>query len=597
MDRRSWLWRRKSSEKSPGETESTGSVSSHSERFSDDQRSQSPELNSKPVTREEEATADIKILTERLSAALLNVSLKEDLAKQHAKVAEEAVSGWEKAENEAAALKQQLDASTSKVSALEDRNSHLDSALKECVRQLWQGREEQNQKIEEAINNKCKEWETTKSQLEARIEELQARQDVTTSSVHEDLYPKLEALEKENSALKLQLLSKSEEVKIRTIERDLSTQAAESASKQQLEGIKKLTKLEAECRKLRVMVRRSDNSSDLKSSIDNQSDYSGRVSFSDNEMQSPSEKIIGKSSMATSVDIGLMDDFLEMEKLAALPHSEPGRKHSESNKELEKSNAHVNQLKHELKTSLRRISELEEKVEMVEVEKLQLEMALNGSKEQIEALQSRLKEIEGKLSEMKKLEAENQELELLLGESGKQMEDLQRQLNKAQVNLSELETRRAEKLELTMCLNGTKKQLETSQNRLKETERKLTELQTLLHLTKDAKEAAEDGLKAANGKTEAIESRLKDVEAEAESLILKIKSLEDVTEKERALSAKHNSKCNELQDEISKLKQELEHHQETEPAPNHIKGFELKQVSLYPLLGTRKLISFCNKTP
>ena len=37
MDRRSWLWRRKSSEKSPSETESSGSISSHSERFSDDQ--------------------------------------------------------------------------------------------------------------------------------------------------------------------------------------------------------------------------------------------------------------------------------------------------------------------------------------------------------------------------------------------------------------------------------------------------------------------------------------------------------------------------------------------------------------------------------
>lgn len=37
MDRRSWLWRRKSSEKSPGETESSGSISSHSERFSDEQ--------------------------------------------------------------------------------------------------------------------------------------------------------------------------------------------------------------------------------------------------------------------------------------------------------------------------------------------------------------------------------------------------------------------------------------------------------------------------------------------------------------------------------------------------------------------------------
>ncbi|XP_010485958.1 PREDICTED: filament-like plant protein 3 [Camelina sativa] len=584
MDRRSWLWRRKSSEKSPGETESTGSVSSHSERFSDDQRSQSPELISKPVTREEEATADVKILTERLSAALLNVSLKEDLAKQHAKVAEEAVSGWEKAENEAAALKQQLDASTSKVSALEDRNSHLDSALKECVRQLWQGREEQNQKIEEAVNKKCQEWETRKSELESQIEELQARlqtgkKEVTssTASVNEDLYPKLEALERENSALKLQLRSKAEELKIRTIERDLSTQAAESASKQQLEGIRKLTKLEVECRKLRVMVRRSDNSSELKSSIDNQSDYSGRVSFSDNEMQSPSAKTTGKTSMAPSVDIGLMDDFLEMEKLAALPHSEPGRKHSESNKELEKSNVQSSQLKHELKASLHRISELEEKVEMLEVEKLQLEMALNGSKEQSEALQSRLKETDGKLSELKKIEAENQELELLFGESGKQNQDLQRELNKAQVNLSELETTRAEKLELTICLNGTKKQLETSQNRLKETERKLTELQTLLRLTKDAKEAAEDGVKAANAKTEAVESRLGDVEAETESLILKIKSLEDVTEKERALSSKHISKCKELQDEISKLKRELELHQETELEPNHMKGFELKQ--------------------
>ncbi|CAH2055038.1 unnamed protein product [Thlaspi arvense] len=642
MDRRSWLWRRKSSEKSPGETESTGSLSSHSERFSDDQRSQSPELISKPVTREEEATADITILTERLSAALLNVSLKEDLAKQHAKVAEEAVTGllfshefllfemgfsglmymsgfclilgWEKAEKEAAVLKQQLDASVSKVSALEDRNSHLDSALKECVRQLWQGREEQNQKIEEAITKKCAEWETEKSELESQIEELQARiqkgeDEVATASAHQDLYSKLEALEEENSALKLQLLSKSEEVEIRTIERDLSTQAAESASKQQLEGIKKLTKLEAECRKLRVMVKRS---SELKSSvsIDNQSNNSERVSFSDNETQSSSEKVTGKTSMAPSVDIGLMDDFLEMEKLAALPpHSEQGRKHTESNMGLGKPDA---QLKHELETSLHRISELEERVEMVEVEKLQLEMALNGSREQIEALQSRLMETEEKLSELKKLEpenqdlelslgesekhiqdlqrqlnkaqvnlselettrAENQDLELLLGESGKQIQDLQKQLNKAQVNLSELETIRAEKLELTICLNGTRKQLETSQSRLKETERKLTELQTLLRLTKDAKEAAEDGVKAANAKTEAVESRFRDVEAQVESLILKIESLEESREKERALSAKHISKCEELRDEISKLKHELEHHQEAEHEPNHLKAFD-----------------------
>lgn len=37
MEKRKWLWKRRSSERSPGETESSESISSHSERYSDDQ--------------------------------------------------------------------------------------------------------------------------------------------------------------------------------------------------------------------------------------------------------------------------------------------------------------------------------------------------------------------------------------------------------------------------------------------------------------------------------------------------------------------------------------------------------------------------------
>jgi hypothetical protein len=37
MDRAGWLWRRKSSDKSPGGSDSSLSVSSHSEQCSDDQ--------------------------------------------------------------------------------------------------------------------------------------------------------------------------------------------------------------------------------------------------------------------------------------------------------------------------------------------------------------------------------------------------------------------------------------------------------------------------------------------------------------------------------------------------------------------------------
>lgn len=53
----------------------------------------SPEVTSKAASNDEDINESIKILTDKLSAALLNIRSKEDLVKQHAKVAEEAVSG------------------------------------------------------------------------------------------------------------------------------------------------------------------------------------------------------------------------------------------------------------------------------------------------------------------------------------------------------------------------------------------------------------------------------------------------------------------------------------------------------------------------
>ncbi len=55
--------------------------------------SQSPEVTSKPAVSGKEINDNLKVLTEKLSAALANVSAKEDMVKQHAKVAEEAVAG------------------------------------------------------------------------------------------------------------------------------------------------------------------------------------------------------------------------------------------------------------------------------------------------------------------------------------------------------------------------------------------------------------------------------------------------------------------------------------------------------------------------
>ncbi|KAA8547055.1 hypothetical protein F0562_003484 [Nyssa sinensis] len=529
MDRRSWLWRRKSSEKSPGETESSGSISSHSERFSDDlaysnHHIRPPEVTYKHAPSDEELNDSVTSLTEKLSAAFLNISDKEDLVKQHAKVAEEAVSGWEKAEKDVLALKQQFEGSTQRNSALEDHVGYLDGALKECVRQLRQAREEQEQKIHEAVAKKTREWECTKSELVSQLVELQSQLQASKAKavtcIDPDLCPKLEAAEKENSVLKLELLSRAEKLELRTIERDLSTQAAETASKHHLESIKKVAKLEAECRRLKAMARKASPANDhrsvtaspvyVESFTDSHSDTGERLlvvesdtrkmhSLEPNECESShsdlwasaliaeldqfkNEKAFGRTLMVPSVEIDLMDDFLEMERLAASPETESISCFPESGALSDQTNGGESHLKAELEAMIIRTAELEEKLEKMEVVKVELEMAL------------------------------------------------------------------------TECQN----QLKKSRDQLKDTEVKLAELQTQLAMANEARRASEGQPQDANAKSEVAESQLIDVEAEMKILLSKSNSLDEELQKEQALSENSVAKCQKLKDEISGMKCEAE---------------------------------------
>ncbi|KAL2892973.1 Filament-like plant protein [Bienertia sinuspersici] len=293
-----------------------------------------------------EDNESLKLLTEKLSAALESVSLKDDLVKQHSKVAEEAVAGWEKAEQEAAAMKQQLEDALQKKSSMEDRVNHLDEALKECVRQLRLARDEQERKINQAVAEKTNVLESAKTKLEEQLVELQALVESSRmTSPDLEHQHKIDFLEKENVLFKQELQSMSEELEVRTIERDLSTKAAETASKQHLESIKKVARLEAECRRLKSLSRasslsneckysataaascvesltdcRSDGASECESHKMNGSWASALVAELD---QFKSEKVGDKNMVSSSMDINLMDDFLEMERLVNLPDSKP----------------------------------------------------------------------------------------------------------------------------------------------------------------------------------------------------------------------------------------------------------------------------------
>ncbi|KAK4256834.1 hypothetical protein QN277_006507 [Acacia crassicarpa] len=555
MNRRSWLWRRKSSDKSLAETESSESMSSHSERFFDDQAyptqttSTSPEVMSEAASNEE-AVTDVKILKEKLSAALLSISVKEDLIKQHANVAEEAISGWEKAEDDVLSFKQQLDAAKKNNSYLEERVNQLDRALKECVRQLQQAREEQEQKIHEAVVNNSLIWESKKSELEGKVVELEAQLQTakaeTTTSISSDLRQKLEAVEKENASLKLELQSRLQQIEFMITETDLSTQAAEAVSKQYLESITKIAKLEAECRRLKAIAHKTcfahDHRSWTASSVyvnsftDSLSESGERLNTVENNtdefepsrsnsstsalIQFKNEKATGKISRAASIEINLMDDFLDMERLAALPDTESGSSFPEAAPSLDQPKSDQNLANTDLEYLIERNSELDEQLKKMEANKLEVEMELAECQEQLHA----------------------------------------------------------------------------SESQIKDAEFKIAELHTQLDILKKSNQEAYEELEEARTKNEVACSKLTALQTEVQELISKIGSLEEEIQKEQALSAESNAKREKLEDELSRIKQDaqLQREAEIQDREGITSELKLKQEKELSLAASR--FSECQRT-
>ncbi|XP_051115099.1 filament-like plant protein 3 [Andrographis paniculata] len=309
MDRRSWPWRRKTSDKISGRETVGSSPEQHQIQLNHNTQCSEPIWNVATSGDGQVLNNTVETLSVKLSDALINIRAKDDLVRKHAKVAEEAVSGWERAENEVVSLKKQNNALAQKTSALEEHIGHLDGALKECLRQLRRAREEQEEKICDAIVRETSKWESTKSEFESQLAELRARlQDTKTEA--DNALSRVKAAEDENSALKSKLHSKTKE--------------------------------------LEPMI--------LSTSRDTRN--------------------FSRSSISPPVGIDLMDDFLEMERLAALPDGET-----------------TSQNEMDALTNI--VAELEEDLKKIKFENKNLESALNESR--IE-----LKQMEAKAIEMKK---------------------------------------------------------------------------------------------------------------------------------------------------------------------------------------------------
>jgi chromosome segregation ATPase len=213
--------------------------------------------------------------------------------------------------------------------------------------------------------------------------------------------------------------------------------------------------------------------------------------------------------MAPSLEINLMDDFLEMERLAALPDTESGISYLEAGPVSDKGNGSGNPLKEELESIINRTTELEEKLDKMEEEKFKSEMAL------------------------------------------------------------------------TEC----QRQLETLRSQLKEADAKMEELQDLLTLANESRQAREEEIMRSDSKRKETESQLRIAEAEIKTLLSKIVSLDAEVEKERALSAENAAKSQELEDELSKMKceVELQHEIERKRIASFNEELKITQVSILRL--------------
>ncbi|KAI3989080.1 hypothetical protein MKX01_033116 [Papaver californicum] len=323
MDRRSWPWKKKSSEKAAekaaekavekaaektvlAQDASTVTLPTAGSRESQDipkkhnyvqisveayarmteLEEEVKTMNDQVTTLDEEVQAlkeEVNTLNEKLSLAESGMTTKENLVKQHAKVAEEAVSGWEKAETEAANLKTQLESVTLSKLTAENRASHLDGALKECMRQIRNLKDEHDKKLHEVILNKTIQCDKIKFDLEAKIADfdqallrasgenaaisrsLQERSNMLMKISEEKsqaeaeielLKENLMSCERQIGTLKYELHIASKEAEIRNEEKNMSLRSAEVANKQYLEGVKKIAKLDAECQRLRGLVRK-----------------------------------------------------------------------------------------------------------------------------------------------------------------------------------------------------------------------------------------------------------------------------------------------------------------------------------------------------
>ncbi|KAL0733751.1 hypothetical protein Bca4012_009961 [Brassica carinata] len=260
MDHKAWPWKKKSTEKN--HVQSNG-ISSNEEI--------------------EKLVADKIQLENRLTSLNDKLTSVEAESNKRKSETQEAIIGWEKTKAESASLKKELEEALTEKHRSEERSSHADAGLKECMQQLRFVRDEQEQRMHDALTKASHEYErrlnvvrtetadTCKKLAEAegentRLSKALLAKNKTVEDLNRDrdrivsdfnaLVSSIDSKEKENVTLRYEVRVLEKELELRNEEREFSRRTAEASHKLNLENVKKVAKLEQECQRLRILVRK-----------------------------------------------------------------------------------------------------------------------------------------------------------------------------------------------------------------------------------------------------------------------------------------------------------------------------------------------------
>lgn len=237
MDQKIRLWRKKSSEKTIIASDMT------------DVSLKGNEQEALSIEKETDLEKSVKDLNEKLASLLCDCKTKDELLEKHRKSEEEAIAGREKAEAEAVFLNQELDEASKQLLSVQNEENRIIEDYKKARKDLEEKLTETNRNlsnlaVENAHLNKAlllkeklvEELSKSKYEVEAESNVLMAR---------------LDSIEKENTFLRYEFRMLERELAIRNEKREYELRSVDALQKQNSENLKIIRRLELECERLR----------------------------------------------------------------------------------------------------------------------------------------------------------------------------------------------------------------------------------------------------------------------------------------------------------------------------------------------------------